>query len=259
MKLTSDFTALHRCMPLFAAVVLSGFLIAGFAADYPINLIALVWALCFGYLLFFRNNMALLFKLEDLSYENGQFHVEGSSAWFTVTDIALIDDLRGKITKINLLDGRTYYVKLMHSDYRSLFDKDWDEVDFVQQTDLKLNMDKKKLILSNRFVPELTFSFIMCPLVFFNVGYPVNLCVAIFIVNQFIVIFLIKKSWMKFCAQDLIYNNTRFYRPSTGEEFVKTDIEDIKDYKNGMTRIILNNGDTFYVKFPNNLYRNLIE
>jgi len=246
-------------MPFFAAVVLTGFLIMGIAADYPINLIGLVWALCFGCFLFLRNNMALLFKLEDLSYENGQFHVEGSSTWFTATDIALIEELRVKITKINLLDGRTYYVKLMHNDYRSLFDKDWNEVDFVQQTDLKLNMDKKKLILSNRFFPELTFSFIVCPLVFFNVGYPVNLWGAIFIVNQFIVIFLIKKSWMKFCAQDLIYNNTRFYRPSTGEEFVKTDIEDIKDYKNGMTRIILNNGDTFYVKFSNNLYRNLIE
>lgn len=259
MKLTSDFTALNRCMPLFAAVVLSGFLIAGFAADYPINLIALVSALCFGYLLFFRNNMALLFKLEDLSYENGQFHIEGSPSWFKATDIELIDDLRGKITKINLLDGRTYYVQLMHSDYRSLFDQNWNEVDFVQQTDLRLNMDKKKLILSDRLVPELTISFIVCPLVFFNAGYPGNLFVAIFIVNQFIVIFLVKKSWMKFRAQDLIYNNTRFYRPSTGEEFVKTDIEDIKDYKNGMTRIILNNGDTFYVKFSNNLYRNLID
>lgn len=259
MKLTSDFTALHRCMPLFAAVVLTGFLIAGVAADYPINLIALVWALCFGYLLFFRNNMALLFKLEDLSYENAQFHVEGSSSWFTVADIALIDDLRGKITKINLLDGRTYYVKLTHSDYRSLFDKNWYEVDFVQKTDLKLNMDKKKLILSNLFVLELTVSFIVVPLVFFNAGYPANLIVVLFMVNQFIMIFLVKKSWMKFCAQDLIYNNTRFYRPSTGEEFVKADIEDIKDYKNGMTRIILNNGDTFYVKFSNNLYRNLIE
>ncbi|MNJ92274.1 hypothetical protein D3C87_99410 [compost metagenome] len=102
MKLTSDFTALHRCMPLFAAVVLTGFLIEGFAADYSINLIALVWALCSGYLLFFRNNMALLFKLEDLSYENAQFHVEGSSSWFTVADIALIDDLRGKITNIEI-------------------------------------------------------------------------------------------------------------------------------------------------------------
>lgn len=157
------------------------------------------------------------------------------------------------------MDGRTYYVKLTHSDYRSLFDKNWNEADFVRQTDLKLNMDKKKLILSNLFVLELTISFILCPLLIFNAGYPANLIVVIFMVNQFIMIFLVKKSWMKFFGQDLIYNNTRFYRPSTGEEFVKADIEDIKDYKNGMTRIILKNGDKFYVKFSNNLYRNLIE